>query len=96
MPMADAVARDANQSGAQVFISYSRKDMAFAERLEAGLKARGFEPLIDRSEFYAFEDWWTRIESLIVSADTIVFVLSPEAEPCAGSGALPAGPDGQA
>jgi energy-coupling factor transporter transmembrane protein EcfT len=64
---------------ARIFISYSRKDMAFADRLEAALKARGFEPLIDRTEIYAFEDWWKRIEALIGRADTIVFVLSPDA-----------------
>ena len=52
--------------------------MAFADRLEAGLKAKGFDPLIDRDEIYAFEDWWKRIQSLIAHADTIVFVLSPE------------------
>ena len=40
---------------ARVFISYSRKDMAFADRLEVALKARGFEPLIDRTEIYAFD-----------------------------------------
>ena len=50
---------------ARIFISYSRKDMAFADRLEAALKARGFEPLIDRTEIYAFEDWWKRIQALI-------------------------------
>jgi hypothetical protein len=64
---------------AKIFISYSRKDMAFADRLEAALKARGFEPLIDRAEIYAFEDWWQRIEALINRADTIVFILSPDA-----------------
>jgi hypothetical protein len=57
----------------------SRKDRAFADRLDAALKARGFEPLIDRSEIYAFEDWWKRIEVLIGRADTVVFVLSPDA-----------------
>lgn len=41
---------------ASVFISYSRKDMAFTDRLEAALRARGFEPLIDRGEVYAFEE----------------------------------------
>jgi hypothetical protein len=46
--MADAVAPEANQSRAKVFISYSRKDMAFADRLEAALKARGFDPLPHR------------------------------------------------
>jgi hypothetical protein len=61
-----------------VFISYSRKDVTFADRLESALKLRGFEPLIDRSEIYAFEEWWKRIEALIVRADTVVFVLSPD------------------
>ena len=64
---------------AKIFISYSRKDFAFADRLEAALKARGFEPLIDRTEIYAFENWWARIQALIGEADTIVFVLSPDA-----------------
>jgi type I restriction enzyme R subunit len=53
--------------------------MAFADRLEQALKVRGIEPLIDRSEIYAFEDWWKRIEVLIARADTVVFVLSPDA-----------------
>src|SRR5215470_10023743 len=67
-----------SKAKAKVFISYSRKDMTFADRLEAALTARGFEPLIDRTEIYAFEDWWKRIEDLIVRADTVVFVLSPD------------------
>jgi len=71
-------AREAD-SKARIFISYSRKDMAFADRLDAALKARGFEPLIDREEIYAFEDWWERIQNLIGQADTVVFVLSPDA-----------------
>jgi tetratricopeptide (TPR) repeat protein len=66
------------QLKAKIFISYSRKDMAFADRLEAALKARGFEPLIDRTEIYAFEDWWKRLQALIMRADTVVFVLSPD------------------
>ena len=53
--------------------------MAFADRLEVALKARGFEPLIDRAGIYAFEDWWRRIQALITEADTIIFVLTPEA-----------------
>ena len=58
---------------ARIFISYSRKDMAFADRLEAALKARGFETLIDRTEIYAFEDWWKRIKALIGRADCRLF-----------------------
>jgi formylglycine-generating enzyme required for sulfatase activity len=68
-----------SESRAKIFISYSRKDLEFVDRLEIALKARGFEPLIDRTEIYAFEDWWRRIEGLIGKADTIIFVLSPDA-----------------
>jgi tetratricopeptide (TPR) repeat protein len=63
---------------AKIFISYSRRDRAFADRIEVVLKQRGFEPLIDRAEIYAFEDWWARLQNLIVKADTVVFVLSPD------------------
>jgi tetratricopeptide (TPR) repeat protein len=62
----------------KLFISYSRKDMAFVDRLEAALKERGFEPLVDRAEIYAFEDWWKRIEALIGRGDTVIFVLTPD------------------
>jgi tetratricopeptide (TPR) repeat protein len=74
----DAAVEDRQQK-AQVFISYSRKDMAFADQLDAALRARRIEPLIDHSEIYAFEDWWKRIEILIAQADTVIFVLSPDA-----------------
>ena len=63
--------------------------MAFADRLEASLKTRGFEPMIDRQDPIAlhdwskgiapFDDWWKRIETLIAKSDTVVFVLSPDA-----------------
>src|SRR5690242_19250568 len=76
---ADAMPAAEDQPTAKIFISYSRKDMAFADRLEAALKVRGFEPLIDRADIYAFEDWWHRIQALIGRADTIVFILSPDA-----------------
>src|SRR5690349_9180992 len=63
----------------RVFISYSRLDIAFADRVESALGARGFEPSIDRTDISALEDWWQRIEGLITQADIVVFVLSPEA-----------------
>jgi hypothetical protein len=77
--MPDDPAPDSNQSKAKVFISYSRKDIAFADRIDAALKARGFEPLIDRTDILAFEAWWQRVEVLIGRADTVVFVLTPDA-----------------
>jgi tetratricopeptide (TPR) repeat protein len=75
----DPVLETGGQSKAKVFISYSRKDIDFADRLDGALRARGFEPLIDRTDIYAFERWWERIEALIRRADTVVFVLSPDA-----------------
>lgn len=71
---------DAASTGgkSKVFVSYSRKDMAFADKLDAVLKANNFEPLIDRTEIYAFEDWWKRIQSLIAQCDTVIFALSPD------------------
>ena len=77
--MQNSVSTEHVESKTRVFISYSRKDMALADRLEVALKARGIEVLIDREEIYAFEDWWGRIENLIGRADTVVFVLSPDA-----------------
>ena len=41
----------------RVFISYSRRDMAFADRLVDALKARGFEVQIDRQDLPKLEDW---------------------------------------
>lgn len=71
--------RKESASKAKIFVSYSRKDASFADRIEAALKARGFEPLIDRTDIYAFEEWWKRVQELIGRADTVVFVLSPDA-----------------
>ena len=79
MPSDAAVAGSGQESKTKVFISYSRKDLAFADRLDAALKTRGFEPLIDRTDIYAFEEWWKRVEELIARADTVIFVLSPDA-----------------
>ncbi|TAX01971.1 toll/interleukin-1 receptor domain-containing protein (plasmid) [Rhizobium leguminosarum] len=69
---------DGEAALAKVFISYSRKDQSFADRLEAALTLRGFAVFIDRHDIEDLEEWWKRIETLIMKADTIVFVLSPD------------------
>ncbi len=61
-----------------VFISYSRKDGAFAEKLHVGLLARGFDARLDMKDILKGEDWRARLESLILAADVVVFVLSPD------------------
>jgi formylglycine-generating enzyme required for sulfatase activity len=77
--VAKAESAQETEPKSKIFIPYSRKDMAFADRLEGALKARGFETLIDRAQIYAFEDWWKRIDTLIGRADTVVYILSPDA-----------------
>jgi hypothetical protein len=64
----------------KVFISYSRKDSAeFADELVAGLELVGFAPFLDRHDIAAGEDWEVRLGGLIEQADTVVFIVSPEA-----------------
>jgi formylglycine-generating enzyme required for sulfatase activity len=64
----------------KVFISYSRRDSTdFAEEIVAGLELAGFASFLDRHDIAAGEDWEARLGSLIRQADTVVFVVSPEA-----------------
>lgn len=69
-----------------VFISYSRDDLNFADQLDATLKIGGFEPTLDRHGIHGGENWQAKLGNLIREADTIVFVLSPasaQSEICA-------------
>jgi len=72
------MAEGAGQSGKlNVFISYSRDDLAFADQLRAALLGLDFGVTIDRESIAGGEDWKKRLGVLIRDADTIVFVLSP-------------------
>lgn len=64
----------------KAFISYSRRDaLEFADQLELALRACGFDTILDRHGITGGEAWKPRLEALIREADTVVFVLSPEA-----------------
>ena len=72
-------ARAGAQEKLKVFISYSRKDaLAFADQLVAALAACGYAPTIDRHGIAGAEKWQERLGTLILEADTVVFVLTPE------------------
>ena len=60
-----------------VFISYSRDDLGFADQLDATLELAGFATSIDRHGISGGEDWKRRLGNLIRNSDTVVFVLSP-------------------
>jgi len=63
-----------------IFISYARSDSAaLAEELVSGLELVGFRPFLYRHGIVAAEDWEVRLGALILSAVTIVFMLSPAA-----------------
>ncbi|MEO6014247.1 MAG: toll/interleukin-1 receptor domain-containing protein [Devosia sp.] len=66
------------EGSAQVFISYSRKDSAAAERLRLSLIAEGFEAYLDKHDIAAGEEWRERLGRLIATADTMVFLVSPD------------------
>ena len=63
---------------ARVFVSYSRRDRDFALRLHEALVAEGREVWADWEDITAGAEWETEIAAGIESADTLVFVLSPD------------------
>jgi hypothetical protein len=63
---------------ADAFISYSRKDKAFAIALKERLEAVGFEILFDLEDILGSEDWARRLADMIAAADHFVFVISPD------------------
>lgn len=65
------------ETTSNVFISYSRQDLLFVNRLQAELVEHGICVTVDREDIEKGEDWWARIQQLITAADTIIFVLSP-------------------
>src|SRR5262245_33224271 len=62
----------------KVFISYSRADLSFADELVSGLEHSGFDVSIDRHSITGGDEWRRRLGDLILSADSIVFLLSPD------------------
>jgi hypothetical protein len=61
----------------QVFISYSRKDLAFVERLAENLKAAGLEAWYDLSGLDGGTRWGRDIQDAIEQCQCFVVVLSP-------------------
>src|SRR5947209_18976278 len=69
-----------------VFLSYSRKDTPFLQRLAVVLESRGYEPVFDRSErpnadpdmlLTAQDEWWAALKSMIAACDVMVFIVTP-------------------
>ena len=61
-----------------VFISYSRRDKVFTQKLYEALRDSGREIWADWDSIPAASDWFAEIKDGVEKANTIVFVLSPE------------------
>ena len=67
-------------SGRHVFISYSRKDTAFVEKLEHDLNAQGIALWRDTSSIVGSEDWYNAIIAGLEEAYAVVLVVTQNAD----------------
>ena len=65
------------ETKAQVFISYSRKDINFARRLASDLEEAGFDVWWDISDLKGGDDWVRFIPTAIQASQYFVVLLSP-------------------
>ena len=62
----------------QVFISYSRKDISFIDRLAADLKTAGIDVWYDVSRIAGGARWRSEIENALRNSQYVIVVLSPD------------------
>ncbi|MBN1452449.1 MAG: SUMF1/EgtB/PvdO family nonheme iron enzyme [Anaerolineales bacterium] len=62
----------------QIFISYSRRDLAFVEQLAADLKATGLDVWYDLSGLEGGSRWSRELEKAIRESQYVLVVLSPD------------------
>lgn len=65
-------------SNGSVFISYSRKDKPFIQKLNAALDDQGVRTWVDWEGIELASDWMETITSAIQSTDALLFVISPD------------------
>lgn len=70
---------ESNQgSQGSVFISYSRKDKPFVQKLNDALDNSGVQAWVDWEGIELASDWMQRITSAIQSTDAFLFIISPD------------------
>lgn len=70
--------RDATDGNIDLFISYSRQDSAFVDKLDADLQQRGFNPWVDRDHLEGSDIWQSRLESAIRQSIGVLVVIPPQ------------------
>jgi tetratricopeptide (TPR) repeat protein len=63
---------------ADVFVSYSRRDQAFVEKLRDRLESAGLGVWVDVEGLYAGEEFWPEVANAIDAAVAFVFVMTPD------------------
>lgn len=72
------VAESKQGSQGSVFISYSRKDKAFVQKLNDALDNSGVHAWVDWEGIELASDWMQRITAAIQGSDAFLFVISPD------------------
>ena len=72
------MAENHKDSNGSVFISYSRKDKPFIQKLNDALDAKGVRTWVDWEGIELASDWMETITGAIQSTDAIIFVISPD------------------
>jgi len=62
-----------------IFISYSRKDVVYAEKLINALRREGFNPWLDADELGAGTQWEKRLKKQIETCDAYLVIMTPKA-----------------
>jgi hypothetical protein len=70
-----------------VFISYSRRNRPFAERLHIDLRRSGLDVWLDLSDIPPGDDFEARILPAIAARSHLIVLASPEAKASPGSAA---------
>jgi WD40 repeat protein len=65
-------------SNGRIFISYSRKDKAFVQKLHKALAGMGVDAWVDWEGIELASDWMETITHAIQGTDAFVFIISPD------------------
>lgn len=70
---------EASTSGqVKVFISYSRRDKVFVQKVHDAVRKNGLDVWVDWENIPLTSDWWAEIQRGIENADAFAFVISPD------------------
>ena len=62
----------------RIFISYSRRDLAAADKLASALEKKGFEVIVDRRQLPYGEEWQRELADFVRISDTVLFLVSTD------------------